>query len=156
MKQVKGLQLLQIRQLAESSKSAANNIQAITGMVTHAVNELINNSDEMIEYVNKTVLPDYEKFVETGNQYMEDAVYVNRVVTDFSEKSNRLKRLSTEISEAVEGISSAVEESASGVGNAANNTGELVYGIENVAKEAAHNNNVANELKKETAKFKNF
>lgn len=146
----------EIRQLAESSKSAANNIQAITGMVTHAVNELINNSDEMIEYVNKTVLPDYEKFVETGNQYMEDAVYVNRVVTDFSEKSNRLKRLSTEISEAVEGISSAVEESASGVGNAANNTGELVYGIENVAKEAAHNNNVANELKKETAKFKNF
>lgn len=144
----------EIRQLAESSKEAANNIQSITSMVTEAVNALINNSDEMIEYVNKTILPDYEKFVETGNQYMEDAVYVNQVVTDFSEKSNNLKRLTTEISEAVDGISSAVEESAAGVGNAANNTTELVYGIESVAKEALHNNNVANELKKETEKFK--
>lgn len=146
----------EIRQLADSSREAANNIQSITGMVTDAVKELIENSDKMVGYVNETVLADYEKFVETGKQYMEDAVYVNEIVSEFSSKSNELKKLTGDISEAINGISSAIEESASGVANAANNTTELVYSIEDVSKESDNNNDVAMSLKKETERFKKF
>lgn len=146
----------EIRQLADSSREAANNIQSITGMVTDAVKELIENSDKMVGYVNETVLVDYEKFVETGKRYMDDAVYVNEIVSEFSSKSNELKKLTGDISEAINGISSAIEESASGVANAANNTTELVYSIEKVSKESDNNNNVAISLKKETERFKKF
>lgn len=146
----------EIRQLADSSREAANNIQSITGMVTDAVKELIENSDKMVGYVNETVLVDYEKFVETGKQYMDDAVYVNEIVSEFSSKSNELKKLTGDISEAINGISSAIEESASGVANAANNTTELVYSIEKVSKESDNNNDVAISLKKETERFKKF
>ncbi len=146
----------EIRQLADSSREAANNIQSITGMVTDAVKELIENSDKMVGYVNETVLVDYAKFVEAGKQYMDDAVYVNEIVSEFSSKSNELKKLTGDISEAINGISSAIEESASGVANAANNTTELVYSIEKVSKESDNNNDVAISLKKETERFKKF
>lgn len=146
----------EIRQLADSSREAANNIQSITGMVTDAVKELIENSDKMVGYVNETVLVDYEKFVEAGKQYMDDAVYVNEIVSEFSSKSNELKKLTGDISESINGISSAIEESASGVANAANNTTELVYSIEKVSKESDNNNDVAISLKKETERFKKF
>lgn len=146
----------EIRQLADSSREAANNIQSITGMVTDAVKELIENSDKMVGYVNETVLVDYAKFVEAGKQYMDDAVYVNEIVSEFSSKSNELKKFTGDISEAINGISSAIEESASGVANAANNTTELVYSIEKVSKESDNNNDVAISLKKETERFKKF
>ena len=63
----------EIRQLADSSRETANNIQSINEMVIRAVQGLMKSSEEIIAYINKTILPDYESFVKSGQQYSEDA-----------------------------------------------------------------------------------
>ena len=63
----------EIRQLADSSRETANNIQSINEMVIQAVKGLVGSSEKIITYINETVLPDYESFVQGGQLYNEDA-----------------------------------------------------------------------------------
>ena len=143
----------EIRKLAESSKDAANNIQTINGMVTLAVKELVKNSNELIAYINDSILPDYDKFVDSGRQYNVDAVYVNEVVDKFNNMAADLNKLINNITEALDGISCAVDESANGVTAAAMNTSELVKEMDYISTEMEGNGEVASELKKEAAIF---
>jgi len=146
----------EIRQLAENSKNTANNIQYINELVTVAVKELIKNSNELVDYINNNVLPDYESLVASGKQYNEDAMHVNDVVGQFNVMSGELSSLVKSITDAIDGISTAVEESANGVSTAAMNTGELVRDINQISEEMDSNSEVANKLKKETEIFVNL
>ena len=146
----------EISQLADSSREAANNIQTINNMVTIAVKELIKNSNELVAYINESVLPDYENFVDSGKQYSEDAAHVNEVVDRFNSMAGNLNDLIQSITEAIDGISSSVDESANGVATAAMNTGELVKEIGYISTEMESNNKIAGELKAEAAVFVNL
>lgn len=146
----------EIRQLADSSREAANNIQTINNMVVEAVNELIDSSGSIVKYINENVLPDYDGFVESGKQYSEDAVHVNNIVGQFNNMSSELKELTKNITEAINGISSAVEESANGITTAAVNTNDLVKDITQISAEMESNSMIAGELKKEANRFTNL
>ena len=146
----------EIRQLADSSRETASNIQNINNMVTVAVKELIKNSDAMVSYINETVLPDYDGFVSSGKQYKEDASHVDEVVGQFNQMSVTLKSLVTEITEAINGISTAVDESANAVATAAMNTNDLVKEIEDINVQMQNNSEVAKRLKSETDRFVNL
>ena len=146
----------EIRQLADSSRDTANNIQNINSMVTVAVKELIKNSNELVDYINNNVLPDYDGLVDAGKQYNADAMHVNDVVGQFNTMSAELSTLVKSITDAIEGISTAVEESANGVSTAAMNTGELVRDINQIAEEMESNSEVAGKLKDESATFVNL
>ncbi len=143
----------EIRQLADSSRETASNIQNINNLVTEAVRELISNSDEIVTYINETILPDYEGFVSSGQQYKEDASHVNEIVSQFNDMSGNLKNLVTEITEAINGIATAVEESTGAVTVAATNTNELVKEVEEINEQMEHNKAIAKQLREETAKF---
>jgi methyl-accepting chemotaxis protein len=143
----------EIRQLADSSREAANNIQTINNMVVIAVKQLISSSDTIIDYINESVLPDYDNFVGAGKQYREDATYVNEVVSQFNNMSKELRDLLKSITESINGISAAIEESANGVSNAALNTNGLVKDIDQISGEMKNNTEVAGALKGETDIF---
>ena len=146
----------EIRQLADSSRDTANNIQNINNMVTVAVKELIKNSNELVNYINDNVLPDYDNLVASGKQYNEDAMHVNDVVGQFNEMASNLSTLVASITDAIDGISTAVEESANGVSTAALNTSELVREIDMISAEMENNSAVAGKLKDESAVFVNL
>ena len=100
----------EIRQLADSSRDTANNIQAINEHVTKAVHALIDNSNAMIAFIEETVLPDYGTYADSGEQYNEDASYVSEVMNEFTEKTENLKNIMNNVVESIEGIAKAVEE----------------------------------------------
>jgi len=143
----------EIRQLADSSRETANNIQSINNMVVIAVKELIDSSDSIVKYINETILPDYEGFVDAGKQYNEDAVYVNKVVSQFSEMSVQLEMLIKSITESISGIATSVDESADGISAAASNTNALVREITQVTDAMNNNKDIANSLNQQAEQF---
>jgi methyl-accepting chemotaxis protein len=143
----------EIRQLADSSRETASNIQNINNMVTDAVKELVRSSDEIVNYINDNILPDYDSFVESGKQYREDAVHVNGIVSDFGNKSSELKRVVSEITDAISGISMSIDESTNAITTSAVNTNELVEGITQISTQMETNNDVAVMLKAEADRF---
>lgn len=143
----------EIRQLADSSRETASNIQNINNMVTAAVRELVRNSDEIVKYINDTILPDYDGFVKSGIQYREDAVHVNEIVTRFNDMSLGLKAIVAEIAESIRGISLSIDESTNAVTMAAMNTNDLVEEITQISKQMEDNSAISIQLKQEADRF---
>ena len=146
----------EISQLADSSRVAASNIQAINQMVVLTVNKLIENSNTMIKYISDNILPDYDGFVQAGKQYNEDAVHINETVENFKQMASDLKELIDNITEAIEGINQAVDESANGVTTVAMNTSDLVKDISDIETAMEDNRNVAGERSSEADRFINL
>lgn len=146
----------EIRQLADSSRDTANNIQAINEHVTSVVYQLIDNSNKIIKYIEETILADYDSFVQAGAQYNEDACYISETMQEFAEKTEKLKELMKNTVESIEGISSGVEQSANAVTSSAVSTSQLVEQMNSIDKEMSESRNTVGELKAQTDVFKNF
>ena len=146
----------EISQLANSSREAASNIQSINNMIVKAVNELIKNSDEMVQYITENILPDYESFVNAGRQYNDDALHVNETVTMFNHMSDKLQEMMQNITNAVSEIASTVDASAESVSNVAANTSGLVQDIGEIASAMDNNKQVAGSLEEEADRFINL
>ena len=145
----------EIRKLADSTRETANNIQSINALVTQAVNKLANNSNAIVEYIDGTIMPDYDRFVENGVQYRDDAAYVNTTMDHFEEKARNLQQIMEKTVDSIRDISTAIEESANSVGNAASSTTVLVSNIDTVHSEMETNQSISDRLKGEAGRFKN-
>ncbi len=145
----------EIRQLADSSRETANNIQTINGQVIGAVQGLVKASEKIIAYINDNILPDYQSFVEGGQQYNQDATYIDTAMNEYSKETQSILDTMTEITEAIEGINRAVEESATGVTDAATDIDSLVQSLDTVNSRMKENSTVAKNLKQESEAFAN-
>lgn len=145
----------EIRQLADSSRETANNIQTINEQVIEAVNGLVKASERIISYINENILPDYEAFVQGGRQYSEDAVHIDDFMAEYEKGAQEILSTIIEITDAIEGINKAVEESANGVTDAAVNVDSLVQSMSEVHGNMEENSSVAKNLKDESANFVN-
>ena len=143
----------EIRQLADSSKQTADRIQELNKMVTLAVNDLVNSSSAIVSYINETIMPDYDGFVDSGKQYNQDAEHVNGIVTEFNTMADQLKRLVDNINETISNIAIAIEGSAECVTDAATNTATLAEDVKVVADEMKENKTIAEALFAETERF---
>ncbi len=115
----------EIRELADHSRVAANDIQNVNSMVVKAVSGLIESSDNMVKYVNENVMPDYEGFVASGQQYSSDASYINEIVTEVSHMAVELRTLVKSITAEVAGIAETVEAGTEEVSGSAEHIREL-------------------------------
>lgn len=145
----------EIRKLAEATSETANNIQTINAMVTQAVNELADNSNAIVDYIDQTIMPDYDGFVDTGMQYRNDAAYVNSAMDGFEERTLELRKIMQETAASVRAISTAIEEGANNVSAVANSTNILVQNIDTVNTKMETNQNISNRLKDEADRFRN-
>jgi len=143
----------EIRQLADSSRETADSIQELNRIVTLAVNELVDSSGVIVSYINDTIMPDYDGFVDSGKQYSQDAKHVNRIVTEFYGMAEQLKQLVDNINGTTSGIATAIEGSTGCVTDAAANTTELAEDVKAVAEEMSENKVIADELYSQTEKF---
>ena len=146
----------EIRDLAERSKNTANNIQEISGMVTGAVEDLAKNANDMIAFIDETVLTDYDKFVGMANTYHNDADHMDEILQNFYASAERLRNTMAQMAEGIDGINIAVDESAQGVTVAAQSTGALVEALITIKGEADVNLDISQNLQGEVSRFKNI
>lgn len=144
----------EIRVLADNSRDTANNIQNISAMVTQAVGELSKNANEMLKFIDETVIGDYDEFVNVANQYHDDAENMNVTFHDFKDHSHTLEETISQITDGIVGINTAVDESVQGVSMAANNMTQLVSLLGNIQDDAHNNKEVCDSLQKEVHHFK--
>lgn len=104
----------EIRKLAEESKNNANQIQAVTGVIVQAVSFLSSSANELLEFIDHRVSPDYRQMVDIAEQYSGDAQYYSDMSSEIRKAVEEImvavKNMSTSISD----ISRSAEESAQG------------------------------------------
>lgn len=143
----------EIRQLAESSKESADNIQHINGTVKAAVHSLSGHATELLDYMQQQILPEFENFVQSGVQYREHAEHIENTIEDFTAKTEELRKNMTSIAQSIDSISTAIKEGVNGVTGTAESTQVLVADMNRISSRMDDNKNIADQLRKEAEIF---
>ena len=109
----------EIRQLAEDSKRAVTEIQRVTKEVVSSVENLSESSQEMLNFMDKTVFDDYKAMAGAGDQYNKDAQTVNEIIIELSATTEQLSASVENMIKAIGQITSATNEGAAGTQNIA-------------------------------------
>ncbi len=144
----------EIRKLAEQSSSTAAGIQGIVKGVYSAVGNMKENSEEILSYLNKNVLPDYQKLTRVSEQYNSDAEYINGLMTEFEGSAEQLDLAVSSISTAMNEVAATINESAKGVQDIAEKTSEILDKTVAEKELADQNAQGATELQLLVGKFK--
>ena len=146
----------EVRTLAQSSQETANRIQAVNDVVTAVVYNLSEQAQHLIDYMNQSVLTEFQAFIQSGSQYKEDAAYIRRTMDEFYERTERLKHSMSGIADSIATITKAIDEGANGIAGVAGNTRDLVGDMEDITQRMGINQEVVQGLEKETVVFDNL
>lgn len=116
----------EIRKLAEHSREAVGEIMQVTGSVVTAVGSLVEGAEDILQFVDKQVLRDYDAMQQTGSQYSDDAKYVEDLVTDFSATTEELLASIQNMLSAISETTIATNEGAEGAGNIAERSERII------------------------------
>lgn len=144
----------EISSLAENSRQTAGNIQVISGEVTDAVNKLAENAQTALDYINGTVLADYDEFVTTGEKYEQTADIMDEMLHAFDNKAENLNEIMQEMVQSVQMITDSIKESSTAITSSAENSAEIVGGIKKMSAAISKNNEITEQLSETTQRFR--
>jgi methyl-accepting chemotaxis protein len=104
----------EVRKLAEDSASAVNSIQTLTRQVQVALENLLENTSSILEFINKDIISDYNVMSDIGVQYKDDSNLFFQLTHLFNEQIERITLSMREINTAFESVSSIIQQSALG------------------------------------------
>lgn len=136
----------EIGKLAENSNATVGEIQIVTQSVTKVVEQLIDNTTNLIGFLEEKVIGDYEMMVDAVNQYREDGSALNNIMSDLSATSEELSATISEMSMSMKDIAITVEESTNATTNIAEKNMHMVEAINNINEIMDQNREVANKL----------
>jgi methyl-accepting chemotaxis protein len=144
----------EIRKLAEQSSETINKIQSTTEIIVSSVEDLTDNSNNMLNFIEGKVLKDYETLIETSRQYNNDALYYKDFSIDLSNTSKELSSSIEDILKTIDGVAGAATDSAGGTTNIANKILDVNHKSNDVLEEALRAKVSSGKLKEGISKFK--
>lgn len=144
----------EIRKLAENSKQSANNIQKISFVVVEAVENLMRNSNDLIQFIRDTVFDDYKGFESATDMYYEKAEHMDQVMETCKSSIGQLHLSMNSVANEVDNINQTISESSAGVGQATDALSKLVCSIAEIKEDAEKNQLVTKQLTQEMYRFK--
>ncbi|MEA4845734.1 MAG: methyl-accepting chemotaxis protein [Clostridiaceae bacterium] len=144
----------EIRKLAESSKTTVNLIQDTTKTVISSVQNLVNSSEQVIEFIDKQVVEGYREMVKTADQYSKDADNFNELMGDFSATTEELLASVKNVTTAMNEIASTTSEGAGSTTLIAQKTADAALKTNEIVRQAEASKSSSVGLKKLVAQFK--
>ncbi|MFZ7101815.1 MAG: methyl-accepting chemotaxis protein [Peptococcaceae bacterium] len=144
----------EIRKLAEQSSETAAGIQTVINKVQDSFTNLTHSAAETLKFIDERVIKDYGVSVETGQQYVRDAIYIYHTVEEFDQSTKMIADTIAEINSSLESISRVIEQAAVNSQNITANISDISAAVEQVAASAGAQAELAQELSSIVRKFK--
>lgn len=113
----------EIGDLATQTLDTVSTIDEIVGEVNSSVSNMTECLTTIMEFLEQTVLEDYEHFAQMGKQYHADADTFQQIMQQTKEAVDALEQHIGEISSTVSEINSMVEQSTDGISGIAEKSG---------------------------------
>ena len=143
----------EIRQLADDSKDTANSIQEISQNVTDSVEKLAQSATEMLQFVNTTIVGDYDTFVNIIDKYRSDTEQISSTLSDFAEQTANISNTMDTMNSGMENITTTVEDSAKSITEVAQEATALANVVENIMRQIKINKDISDNLNNELSRF---
>ena len=144
----------EIRQLADSSKEAANRIQEVTESVIKAVEALADEASTVTDFMLESNESGHAETDALTQSYADDISKLADAMEDFQAHSDEIQNSMEMIKEAIDAVNIAAEETAQGITNVAASTVELSNNLQSVVGKASDNVAETSSLNDEMNKFR--
>ncbi|MBE6052135.1 MAG: methyl-accepting chemotaxis protein [Clostridium sp.] len=128
----------EVRKLAEESSESTVLIEDTVSKIQEAIDKLSINSNEVLEFMNKDVVEEFNTFMQSGEYYYKNAERINSISEEIKEMSNKLDQAVVKISEDISIM--------------ARNSAKSDLSSQNILKEISETSHSINEVA-ETAKI---
>jgi len=144
----------EIRQLAEQSKNTVQKIQTVTDKVIGSVSQLSDCATNTLAFISNDVANDYKLMLNLADQYNNDALYFNDIMTDFSATTEELLASLSNVITAIDEVAQASNEGARGTADIASHITDTKNMTDSVRDIVIRTKERADKLKEEIDIFK--
>lgn len=146
----------EVRRLADACAEAAGHIQAVSESVTGAVKYLSSSAQELADYLGRAIETQLARSVQSGQQYREDAAYIQRSIETFNHQANGLQTAMEEVAGSISSISDAVDGAVADITGVAGSTHVLVNDLAGIVGGMDTNQEIAGELQQQVKALANL
>ena len=144
----------EIRKLAEDSEKAVTEIQDTTGVVLTAVDNLVESSKQILEFMDEQVIKDYGVLAETGEQYSKDATYIEELLYNFDVTAEHFLLSIQSMLTAINEVTMATNEGAEGTTNIAQRNSDVMHRSNEIVNQIGDIKKGAEGLLESISKFR--
>lgn len=144
----------EVRKLAEESAEAVVKIQDTIGKVQGAFDNLSENSEGILKFINENVIRDYELLVGVGKQYNEDATFVSKMSEDIAAMSEEITATVHQIDCAIQSMAESAQSTSENTTDITGSISETAQGMEQIAQAAENQAKLAQKLNEMINQFK--
>lgn len=125
----------EVKALSQTTSAEINKVNNLTDSVRESVRILSDESNNVVTFLEQSVMPDYDKLEELGKNYQSDAVYYSDESNDLGAEAEELRVSVQEINDVLEHVSKTQNELNAVINTINSNLQEISYSGEAVSKE---------------------
>lgn len=144
----------EVRKLAEQSSSQVELVKTTIDKVQDAFESLSSSSSELLGFVDNEIGPLLKRFVEVGENYEKDGIFVNQMSSDIALMAKDITDAVEQICEGIQGIASSAQAAAEAMEGASEGINETTMAVEQVAMSSQEQADMAQNISSMVDKFK--
>lgn len=143
----------EIRKLADASKQSVEQIHTVTEKVVGSVDNLQSHSGRLLKLMSTEIAADYEMMQNNVDAYLQDALYIENMVSDFSATSEQISASVQNLSKAISEIAAANGEAAEGTEHIFAQASDVLAASGEVAEQARRTDESSKRLQSIASRF---
>jgi len=144
----------EIGKLANETADAVESIQSTVGDVESAFNNLLEDANTFLVFLNDTVTPDYQNFVNIGKQYGDDAMSFAEISDRLSGMTGNIERTMNEVSIAIQNIAESAQTTADNSARIMDSVTDVAQVVDNVSQMSRKQEKIADTLNEVVHQYK--
>lgn len=144
----------EVRQLAEQSSEAVESIRNTILQVQGAFNNLSENSNEVLMFIQERINPKFEEMILSGKENYKDAEFVSKMSDEIAEMAQEISATMEQVSKAVGSMANTAQKSSQETEGIVTSITETSKAIEEISLTAQSQSQLAQDLNEMIQKFK--
>lgn len=136
----------EIRQLANNSNASAVEIKSVTESIKVTVDNLVQNTNKLMVFLESDIVEDYEIMLNTVDNYKEDGITLNDLLTELTAVSQELGASTEFVTSSIREISTSIGETTLATNNIAEKNTNIVEIVNEVGMVLNKNIEIADKL----------
>lgn len=125
----------EIKKLSEDTDEEISKVNDLTAKVFESVKALFKESNAVLEFINGTVMSDYNKLETLVTEYQKDTGYYNQASESIGASAESVRDSVDSINEMIDSISMAQKELSDAATSVNENLQKITYSSENMSQE---------------------
>lgn len=144
----------EVRKLAEESKNSVHEVQETINEVREAFKNLSENSNKLLEFMDKDIIDEFNNFMSVADSYEEDGIFVKEMSENIAAMSEEVSATITQLTDAIQTVANMTQETSTNVNLVKESINDTDMVVKEIVSAVEAQCQLTEEIKQTLSKFK--